>query len=156
MRSGLSTGEPLNSPPEPPRQPPRLRTLLVAWGPAATWAAVLFLLSEIRGVPLSTYLASHDKIVHGVLYAVLGVLLGWAWYAAGQKLPHLAVIGLGWIYGLVDEFHQMFVPNRIPSVGDWVADAVGVVIGYVTALLILLAFARARGVGTPAGAETKT
>lgn len=107
-------------------------------------------------MPLSTYLASHDKIVHGVLYAVLGVLLGWAWYAGGQKLPHLAVIGLGWVYGLVDEFHQMFVPNRIPSVGDWVADAVGVVIGYVTALLLLLAFARARGVGTPAGTETKT
>ena len=91
---------------------------------------------------MSVALASHDKIVHGVLYAVLGGLLGWAWFAGGRVLPHWLTIGMGWMYGVVDELHQMFVPNRIPSFLDWVADATGVVIGYVVALAILLAVTR--------------
>jgi len=124
------------------RGQPRFRRGVIAWGPAATWAAVLFLLSELRGVPLVVFLATHDKIVHGVLYAVLGALLGWAWYAAGRRPAHVWVIALGWLYGAVDELHQAFVPNRIPSLSDWVADAIGVLIGYVVAISLLLLIGR--------------
>lgn len=106
------------------------------------------MLSELRGVPVNVAFATNDKLVHFGLYAVLGSALGWAWVAnrlvppTPKKVPHAAVIGLGLVYGAVDEFHQFFVPRRMPSVGDWVADAVGVFVGYGVAVLLLRAWKR--------------
>jgi VanZ family protein len=34
------------------------------------------------------------------------------------------------LYGASDEWHQSFVPGRYPAVSDWLADAAGIVIGY--------------------------
>ena len=75
-------------------------------------------------------LAVHDKPVHFVLYFVLGLTLAWAREKSVHRLPHWGVVGLGFAYGAVDELHQAFVPNRMPSVSDWVADALGVLAGY--------------------------
>ena len=33
---------------------------------------------------------------------------------------------LGSLYGVSDEFHQMFVPHRTASLMDWVADFTGI------------------------------
>ncbi len=38
------------------------------------------------------------------------------------------------LYAVTDELHQAFVPGRTPSVGDWVADAMGAALGAVVAL----------------------
>jgi VanZ family protein len=40
------------------------------------------------------------------------------------------LIGLGALYGLTDEFHQIFVRGRSPDWADWGADVVGVLLGY--------------------------
>jgi len=42
----------------------------------------------------------------------------------------MTFILVGAAYGALDEWHQSLVPGRDPSVGDWVADAVGVVLGF--------------------------
>ena len=34
-----------------------------------------------------------------------------------------------WLYGASDEYHQRFVPGRTSDVLDWVADALGSVLG---------------------------
>jgi len=126
---------------------PRYPRWLVVWGPAAGWAVVLFLLSELQGVPLRPWVALNDKAVHLALYSVLGGLLGWATFASrrprwpGNGIPPFVAICVGWLYGLSDELHQAFVPGRTPSVGDWLADAVGVVVGYVVARYLLTAVA---------------
>jgi len=61
------------------------------WGPAALWAAVLFLLSELPelgdGLPAGT-----DKLVHGALYSILGLSLAWEKREPGQTL------GGSWCY----------------------------------------------------------
>jgi VanZ family protein len=109
---------------------------MLAWGPAATWAAVLFLLSELRGVPRVPGLASNDKLVHFALYAVLGMLLAWGKRASPVRVPHWLAVAFGLTYGAVDELHQRFVPFRMPSAADWVADAVGVFTGYLLVLFV--------------------
>jgi VanZ family protein len=104
---------------------------LIAWGPTAAWATVLFLLSEIGVFRTNVWLALNDKLVHFVLYAVLGAALAWGKRKSGTAWSHWILIGLGMVYGLVDELHQRYTPGRIPSVADFVADVAGVVSGYV-------------------------
>ena len=66
-----------------------------------------------------------DKLAHLAWYAVLACLLllgvgrrAWPWVLAGTLL--LA----GW-----DEWHQFALPGRSPGVDDWLADALGAVVG---------------------------
>ena len=103
--------------------------MVIGWGPAVLWAVVLFFLSE--GSPSGLTLPfGTDKVIHGVLYVVLGLALGWAWYRGGAAIPVSIVILMGLGYGVLDEWHQSFVPGRHASVGDAVADAVGVCVGF--------------------------
>lgn len=66
-----------------------------------------------------------DKLAHAAWYATLAglLLLGvgrryWVWLLCGTLL--LA----GW-----DEWHQYALPGRQPGMDDWLADAVGIVLG---------------------------
>lgn len=107
------------------------------------------MLSETRGVPLLVGLSANDKLVHGVLYSVMGLLLGWGWHASGRRHNHLIVLMFGLAYAAVDEFHQRFVPYRIPSFADWVADLVGLVAGYTLMLLVGVAFTKKKRASRP-------
>ncbi|MGD8321147.1 MAG: VanZ family protein [Gemmatimonadota bacterium] len=106
--------------------------ILTVWGPAAVWAAVLFLLSALPGVDdrIPILFPGEDKVAHFVLYAVLGACLAWGRRRGGSRLPVGVLLLLGVAYGASDEWHQAFVPGRDPSVGDWAADTLGVVLGY--------------------------
>ena len=107
---------------------------VVVWGPAAFWVAVLFFLSEWEspGIELITV---YDWVVHFSLYTVLGFTLAWA-RLRGPRYHHGAFLLLGIALGLMDEFHQSFVPGRTPSMSDVFADAVGVILGYALFVVI--------------------
>ena len=100
------------------------------WGPAALWAAVLFLLSEWSG-PVGGLPPGADKLVHGGLFLILGLSLAWGKGRAGSGVSGLVVLLMGVGYGVLDEWHQSFIPGRDASVGDWVADSAGVMLGLV-------------------------
>lgn len=114
---------------------------LLAWGPALAWVVVLFLLSELRQVPeaLRPLAALNDKLIHATLYAFLGAALAWARVRSPRPLPHILLLALGYLYGALDEWHQSFVPGRSPEFGDWVADVVGVTLGYLLTLFLFRA-----------------
>ena len=107
-----------------------MKDWVFGWGPAALWAAVLFLLSELeglgRGLP-----GGADKLAHGGLYLILGLSLAWGKRRTGAGVPGLLLLLMGVGYGALDEWHQSFVPGRYSSVGDWVADSAGVMLGLV-------------------------
>ena len=89
-------------------------------------------------------------MAHATLYTILGATLGYGRHHARPAPPHWLLIGIGALYGATDEWHQGFVSERSPDLGDWVADVAGVTVGYVAMLLLLgwLAFRkqpRARG-----------
>ncbi len=76
-----------------------------------------------------------DKTAHGSEYAVLGLLL--ARGLAGPRwlsIPLPSVIGavvLAALYGVSDEYHQLFVPGREFDVRDMMADATGAAVAAV-------------------------
>ena len=51
-------------------------------------------------------------------------------------------------YGLTDEFHQSFVPDRNGRLDDVVTDAIGAAIGVAVAWIVLNAVARSRATAT--------
>jgi hypothetical protein len=70
-----------------------------------------------------------DKVVHFVLFSVMA----WLAYLAlrdvvSPRFAWLASCGLTLGYGLLLEVCQLFVPGRSPSLGDGVADGVGVLV----------------------------
>jgi VanZ family protein len=71
-----------------------------------------------------------DKLLHFLAYFVVGVLLARGLYhfrsqsVSDRHLLH--TIWAGILFGLSDELHQWFVPGRDASVGDWIADALGI------------------------------
>lgn len=117
------------------------------WGPAAVWAAVLFLLSAWPNPAGPSWLAVSDKVVHLVLFAVLGGALAFGRWWSGAPAPHALIVAVGIGYGALDEWHQAMVPNRTPSVADWYADIAGVLLGYALTTLLVISAGRMSGAG---------
>lgn len=96
------------------------------------WMAAIFALSsqpklpQIPGFDCLEQLDWNDKIKHVVGYGVLGALI---WRAFDYSLPFRRkawiVIGISVLYGVTDEIHQKYVPNRTCDFYDIVADAFG-------------------------------
>jgi len=107
-----------------------LITALKAWGPAVLWAAVLFLLSEMSGVPVRLDLPFLDKAAHLVLFGILGASLAWGRTRGRASPPHGLLLALGVAWGALDEWHQSFVPGRTPDPWDLLMDVIGVFVGY--------------------------
>lgn len=101
------------------------------WGPALIWMAATFVVSHQSRVEIP--FGAPDYIGHGVSYAVLGVLLMRA--LAGGTLQGmrtgliLPAVLIAAVYGISDEYHQSFIPGRMASVSDIVADGVGALVG---------------------------
>ncbi len=105
------------------------RTFVALWGPFVGALVVVFWLSSLSRVPGANHY--WDKMLHGVGYAVLGVLALRAFHGGFERLrlkptlyAALAVI----LWAVSDEFHQSFVPGRDASPLDVFADAVGFVL----------------------------
>ena len=82
-----------------------------------------------------------DKLDHAVVYAILGGLCFLAirrtWPLSRVRLVGLAAL-LAVLYGLSDEFHQLFVPGRSAELYDALADGVGGLIGAAVASILPL------------------
>ena len=99
--------------------------------PAVAWALVIFILSSIPGTKLPEIAQMvNDKIEHGTVYFVFGLLLYRA-LEPRRRIPHinwkrlLLTVTIVALYGFLDEFHQSFVPGRAEDVIDAAADTAG-------------------------------
>ncbi len=133
----------MNDPSErPPSDPPRPADPtdprpLAAWLPVVLWAGVIFALSSIPGSRLPAIdLPQSDKVVHALLY---GVLAGLTRRALDRSRPggttrsHLLLaILIATAYGITDEVHQLWTPQRTADWRDVVADAGGAMLGAAT------------------------
>ena len=80
-----------------------------------------------------------DKVVHGALYLVLGLLCARALRATTALSATRVVVlaaALATVYGVTDELHQLFTPRRSCDWRDVVADAVGGLAGAALAMLL--------------------
>jgi len=68
--------------------------------------------------------------LHLAEYAILGVLLSWSLVNSGvTRRLVLYVFLVGLFYGMTDELHQYFVPERTASLLDLIADGLGSLLG---------------------------
>ena len=145
------------------------------WGPILVWMSVIFLASADTNSgmhsswiiePICRWLFPHitfeqlnnvhlfaRKAAHMTEYALLALLLLRA--LSHKRGDFREWIFSAWllstVYAATDEFHQLFVPSRGPSVTDVMIDSLGAALG----LLICLLFLDARAKRARAGENTK-
>jgi VanZ family protein len=104
-----------------------------AFLPAAAWAALVFATSHSSSPPGASLLKGLDFPVHVAVYGVLGFLaaMGFAASLGPGRLVRAAACGAvaATLYGVADEIHQSFVPDRRVEGTDLAADALGGVLG---------------------------
>lgn len=110
------------------------------WLASLLWAVAIFIISSIPKLDTAiTRLEGCDKVAHFVEYFILGWALRY-WSRGGS--PGFLVGGVA--FAAFDEFHQRYVPGREMSLWDFVADATGVVAGFLITSAIYKRRARMR------------
>ena len=104
------------------------------WLAAALWAGVIFAGSSVPGTNIP---GGYSMYGHLSEYFVLGALTLWAVRRKDRGAVMLA-IALCALYGASDEFHQAFVPFRVPDPIDWLTDVVGATAGVSACLWLAL------------------
>jgi VanZ family protein len=113
---------------------------LAAWWPAVGYMLLIWAVSSTSSPPSIHTVPFRDKILHFIEYAVLAMLLARAlrltrpsdramltWFFAAASAS---------FFGLTDEIHQAYVPNRNADPFDLLADAVGAVFGAALYLVV--------------------
>lgn len=101
--------------------------------PGVLLLAMIFRTSSIDGEGMSWLVPPFDKFIHCGTFTTLTVFFGlWFSNARWEKnrfVVALYCVGLCLLAGVLDEYHQSFVPGRSVSVGDILADVIGGVCG---------------------------
>jgi VanZ family protein len=102
------------------------------WPPAIAWAALIEGLTSWPRMPTFGAPAGADKLVHFVLYSVLGALVARA-VAVGRPSVRVAVCVVIVLsaWGALDEWHQRFIDGRTADVADWMTDTAAVIVGVI-------------------------
>lgn len=104
---------------------------LVAFLPAVLYYALMFVLSS-QDIGLPFHEHQLDKLVHVVEFAILAFLLSLGFFSAlnaSSRTKAIIVFSIALSLGLLDEFHQHFIPGRRADLYDLLADAVGAALG---------------------------
>ena len=141
---------------------PNRRTIVLSWIAVGIMAGIIFWMSANTGSDINQglgiistikafladslatlfgYSVDVSPIGHFVEYCILGILL----YNALRFHTHapfalILALVIGSLYGITDEIHQYFVPERSSDPADWLVDTVAVFAG----ALITQAVLRAR------------
>jgi len=127
----------------------RLLTPHVARRLAILYALLLVGVSSLPGFKLPDLSEGHlDKVLHGLEYAILGFLVVRGWGPFRERtigrwhewVPYLILI----VFAAIDEYHQTWIPGRFSEWFDWMADALGITIGYLYGMALNLRTVRSR------------
>ena len=114
-------------------QDSKLYRFLWYWIPTLGYCIVIFGLSSSSKAVLIPSFYGADNVMHGVEYAILGVLLARSIFVSKSRFSNgsliISIVALATLYGISDEIHQAFVPGRSASFWDVLADGSGSLIG---------------------------
>lgn len=109
---------------------------MALWLPPSAWAGIIFILSSFQN-PFGAEITSVylDKVLHVIIYGILGALVMRAFRGALPDRPRLmlflaAILAVS-LYGALDEWHQSFVPGRDMSAADFISDVIGAFLGII-------------------------
>jgi VanZ family protein len=99
------------------------------------WAALILALTSVPGSAVPDVgIGASDKVVHLLLYGILGALAMRAAWDPARAVRLVVIVTLAVsLFGALDELHQLFVPGRGADFVDWLADSAG---GFSGALVI--------------------
>lgn len=100
----------------------------IRWSLVAIWAGVIFAGSSIPG---SNIPGGYSLYGHLGEYCILGGLTALAVGGRRSRAVTIALL-LCALYAASDEFHQAFVPMRVPDPLDWLADVTGAAVGAIS------------------------
>ena len=114
----------------------------------ALWCAASWKLSSQSDPEryVGVHIGLPDKVEHGIEYAVGGFLAAGTFRRSLRRPMFVAAVGFCGLWGVADEFHQSYVPDRDGDAVDVVADVTGACIG---AAAFVLSFRQRQR--TPAG-----
>jgi VanZ family protein len=103
--------------------------VVIFWLFTISYMGLIFYLSS-KTLLLPKMLRNTDKIIHAFVYFILAVLLYFSFLKSGvRRYLFLVSLVFAVIYGIGDEVHQYYVPGRIASIGDVIADSFGALLG---------------------------
>jgi VanZ family protein len=107
-----------------------LKHFLLYHAPALGYAAVIVFMSSLPGsyVPEMPFL-NGDKLVHGLEFGLLGMLLFRAFrFPPLCQSPFRLALAVGIPFAATDEIHQLFVPGRYCDIMDFLVDCLGIIL----------------------------
>ena len=108
---------------------PKIWILIKYWIPVLLYCSMIVYFSSqshpSHDLP-SFVFGLNDKLIHGVEYGILGILLYQAFQQTTQTRGSISLaIICSAVFGISDEIHQWFVPHRQADAWDVFADTVG-------------------------------
>jgi VanZ family protein len=97
-----------------------------------SWAGLIFYLSSQPSIETPALFPGQDKLFHLIAFGILGFFAMGSRQASHEGYPTRQVWQVALVvmlYGILDEFHQYFVPGRSADVYDVLADAIGGLLG---------------------------
>ncbi len=112
---------------------PKIRTFTIYWLPLIGYCVFIYIQSSYPSPERLPSFDYSDKLLHFGAYAVMGILFYRAYHTLSfrnniQLLVMLSMISAS-LYGISDEIHQSFVPERQGSFSDVIADIIGGICG---------------------------
>ena len=110
-----------------------LRHPALSWILLAGYGLLIFIQSSFPSPDIGPELPGMDKLLHLTAYAVMAVLACRA-FATLPRMRRVRILFLAGflftlLFGLSDEWHQSFVPDRMADGWDLVADGLGGLLG---------------------------
>lgn len=103
--------------------------------PSYLYAGLIFAISSYSLMLPPGLPSFSDKVIHFIEYAIFGALLARSYLNARSNnyRQHFVIMAFltGVLWGLLDEFHQSFVPLREFEYLDLLSDAVGISAGII-------------------------
>jgi len=109
------------------------KNLLFYWLPLIFYCLLIYIQSDYPSPEELPSFKFMDKMLHFVAYGVMGILFYRAYQTMRiknhRKMLILFSIASASVYGISDEIHQYFVPDRHADLLDVIADILGAVCG---------------------------
>lgn len=109
--------------------------------PAILYCLLIFLISSLSDPPAPDFkLEWGDKINHAGAFGLMMLLVfravRWMFYGRSMRVQLWIALLYCALYGITDELHQMYVPNRHGDPFDLLADIVGASLGVLFIMMI--------------------
>ncbi len=103
-----------------------------AWLPTISYCGLIYYLSSHPPHIRMDLFPMQDKVYHVIEFGILSLLflfsLNRSFPGSNSRVVIMMEILCTGLYGISDEIHQYFVPERVSSIGDVMADFMGAVI----------------------------